>query len=58
VFGGGVEVLVDQLLQACDERLVKRQRLSVLHALNAACSVDEPTVMTPFGPDIFILRYV
>jgi hypothetical protein len=20
------------------------------------CSIDEPTVMTPFGPDIFILR--
>jgi hypothetical protein len=21
-----------------------------------ACSIDEPTVMTPFGHDIFILR--
>jgi hypothetical protein len=21
-----------------------------------ACSMDEPTVMTPLGPDIFILR--
>jgi hypothetical protein len=58
VLGEGVEVLVDQLLQACDERLVKRQCLSVLHALDATCSVNEPTVMTPFGPDIFILRYV
>jgi hypothetical protein len=31
----------------------------VLHALDItvdACSIDEPTVMTPFGPDIFILR--
>jgi hypothetical protein len=23
-----------------------------------ACSIDEPTVMTPFGPNIFILRQV
>jgi hypothetical protein len=33
----------------------------VLHALDVesnACSIDEPTVMTPFDPGIFILRYV
>jgi hypothetical protein len=30
MLGRGVEVLIDQLLQFRDERLVKRQRLSVL----------------------------
>jgi hypothetical protein len=42
VLGGGVEALVGQLLQICDKRLVERQGLSVLHALDIAveCVLD------------------
>jgi hypothetical protein len=54
VLGGGVEVLVDQLLQILHERFIQRQCFSVFHALNVA--LNEPTVMTPLDPDIFILR--
>jgi hypothetical protein len=61
VLGRGVEVLVDQLLHACDERLVKRQRLSVLHAIDVV--VEHMLDRRAHGddtlwPGIFILRYV
>jgi hypothetical protein len=42
VLGGGVEVLVDHLLQVGYERFVQRQRLGVFHALDVAveCVLD------------------
>jgi hypothetical protein len=36
VLGGGVEVLVDQLLQVGHECFIQRQHLGVLHALDVA----------------------
>jgi hypothetical protein len=57
--GGGVEVLVDHLLQVGHERFVKRSASACsTHSTSRsnACSMDEPTVMMPLGPDIFILR--
>jgi hypothetical protein len=42
VLGGGVEVLVDHLLQVGYERFVQRQRLGVFHTLDVAveCVLD------------------
>jgi hypothetical protein len=56
VLGKGVKVLVDQLLQGHDERLVKRQCLSVLHALDIG--VERMLDRRAHGDDALSSRYL
>jgi hypothetical protein len=61
VLGRGVGALVGQLLHSATS-ISSSARASAcsMHSTHLtsqlnACSIDEPTVMTPFGPGIFIL---
>jgi hypothetical protein len=61
VLGGGVEVLVDQLLRfATSASSSASASACSTHSTSQSnvCSIDEPIVMTSFGLGIFILKYV
>jgi hypothetical protein len=47
--GGATSVSSSTRASACSTHLTLQSN---------ACSIDEPMVMTPFGPNIFILRQV